>query len=86
MVDRRKLQNIALALPLFGAAMILPPVVLVFAPDVRVFGTPVIVIYLFGIWLCFILTTFFLSRRLKQSQQIEIEPIGTPSAGQDGPL
>lgn len=62
---RRKLENIALALPIFGAAIILPPIVRVFAPDARIFGSPIIVVYLFSAWMGLILATFWLSRKLK---------------------
>lgn len=86
MADKRKLENIALALPVFGAALILPPIVSVFATDARVFGTPVIVVYLFSIWLLFIVATFVLSRRLRQNQPVENEASNPPGTGQDGPL
>lgn len=65
MPSRRKLENIALALPIFGAAIILPPIVRVFAPDARFLGTPIIVVYLFTTWFGLIVATAWLSRKLR---------------------
>lgn len=72
MADRRKLENIAVALPIFGAAMILPPVVGVFAAEARIIGVPVIVIYFFSMWVLFIFGAYLLSRRLKTRQETKI--------------
>lgn len=83
MVDRRKLENIAAALPIFGAVIILPPIVGVFATDARIFGTPLIVIYLFAIWLLFIFGTILLSRRLKTRLESDITADSDDSAGGD---
>jgi uncharacterized membrane protein len=84
MQNRRKLENIAAALPVFGAAMIFPPIVRVFAPDARLFGVPIIVIYLFAIWMMFIIATYFLSRRLKQSDVDQPGDGGSAGGNEDG--
>lgn len=73
MADQRKLENIAVALPVFGIAMILPPIVGVFTSEARILGVPVIVIYLFSMWVLFIFGTYMLSRRLRANTVSDAE-------------
>jgi hypothetical protein len=61
---RRKLREAALITPLLGLFLLLPPFISVFSIDVSVFGIPLIVLYIFAVWIFLILAARFLSRRL----------------------
>jgi len=63
-MDDRKLPSAALSATVFGALMFLPPLVLLFNIETRVFGIPLEVIYLFSAWFGLILVTAWFARRL----------------------
>ena len=64
MAERRKLTASMLALTVFGALLLVPPLVYVFNQPISHFGVPQIVIYLFVVWLLLILGTAALVRLL----------------------
>ena len=57
----------ALILTLFGAALFLPPLVLLLNGTSRVFGVPVEVIYLFTVWFGLVAGTAALSMALPRA-------------------
>lgn len=57
---RRRRQDAALVLPIFGIVMLITPVFTIFTKDISVFGLPLPFLYVFGIWFILIL----LSRRM----------------------
>src|SRR5690606_40596340 len=61
-MERRKLESAALFLTIFGAMLIMPPLVLLFNATTRVFGIPTEVIYLFAVWLTLIAATRWFSQ------------------------
>lgn len=63
-LDRRKRENAAFVLPFIGAAMIVPPVLTVFEADIRLFGIPAEIVYLFAVWMALVALTARLARRL----------------------
>lgn len=65
-MDRRKLESAALFLTLFGALLFLPPLTLLFHHEMRLFGVPVELSYLFGVWMALVLLARWLGRRLPQ--------------------
>lgn len=65
MRGRRRLDNAALILPLFGAVLIVPPVIGVFSQSVLVGGIPLAAVYLFAVWAALIGLTASLGRRLQ---------------------
>jgi hypothetical protein len=67
--ERRATQDVAAILPFGLAVMVLPPVILVFATPVTVFGLPLILLYVFGIWALAILSAFLLARRLADPER-----------------
>lgn len=69
-----KLRDAALILPLLGAFLLLPPLTDLFVAPMRIAGIPLIVLYLFGVWLGLILVALWLARRLRGP-----EPGGRPS-------
>ncbi len=62
MLTQRKLVGGMLLLVVLGAALILPPLVYVFNQPLTVFGVPLIVFYLFGVWFLLIVGTAVMTR------------------------
>ena len=54
-------------LPCLGLFLLMPPVVQLFALEVDVGGVPLIVVYLFGVWLGLIVGAAWVARRLARS-------------------
>jgi hypothetical protein len=52
-------------LPIFGTFLVMPPIALLFATDATVAGVPLVVAYLFGVWLALIGCAAWLARRMK---------------------
>ena len=63
-VERRKLRSAMLVLTLFGALLMLPPLIHIFNQPLTHAGIPQIVIYLFVVWLLLIVGTALLNRAL----------------------
>lgn len=66
---RKRRYDGAVILPVFAALLMLPPFVGLFAAPVTVFGVPLIVVWLFGLWLALILIAWRLSRLLTQPDE-----------------
>lgn len=61
---RKRRYDGAFILPIFAALMILPPFLSLFAVPVTVFGVPLIVVWLFGLWLVLIFIARWLAHLL----------------------
>jgi hypothetical protein len=59
-----KAPDAAVVLPVFGAILLLPPAISLFAAPVEVWGVPLIVLYVFGVWAGLIGCAALLARRL----------------------
>lgn len=59
-----RIRDAAVVLPLLGLFAWMPPVIGLFIASGRVFGVPLIVAWLFGIWLALIFAAMWFSRRL----------------------
>lgn len=55
----------AVALPLLGLFLLMPPMVTLFATGMGLAGVPLIVIYLFGVWIALIACAALLAWRLR---------------------
>jgi fatty acid desaturase len=64
MAERRKLIASMLVLTIFGALLLVPPLVYVFNQPITHFGVPQVVIYLFVVWLLLIMGTAMLTHLL----------------------
>lgn len=53
-------------LPILGLLLLMPPVITLFVAKVHIAGVPLIVAYLFGVWLALIVCAALLARRLRQ--------------------
>lgn len=64
---RKRRYDGAVILPIFAALLIFPPFIKLFAAPVTVFGVPLIVVWLFGLWLALIIVARHLAHLLTQS-------------------
>jgi hypothetical protein len=62
---RSRRHDAALLVPIGGGLFILPPIAGFFGRPETVFGLPLVVLYLFGLWLGLIAIAFHLSRLLQ---------------------
>ncbi len=60
----RKLRDAALLLPVFGAFLLISPLITVFTGATTVFGLPLVFVYIFGVWLGLVLLARAMARRL----------------------
>lgn len=63
-VDDGTATSVAVVLPLLGLFLLMPPVITLFARGVGVAGVPLIVIYVFGVWIALIVGAALLARHL----------------------
>ena len=77
--DHRKLEHAAFMLPVFGAVLLLPPLLDAFAVRDRLFGIPIEVLYLFAAWILLIVGAGLVSRRMPRPERRQ-----TQNASQDG--
>ncbi len=66
---RRRRQDAALVLPIFGIVMLMTPVLQLFSRDILIFGAPLPFVYVFGMWILLIILANRLSRRLSKGDE-----------------
>ncbi len=76
MPAQRKLAGGMFLLVALGAAMMLPPLVYVFNQPLAVFGVPLIVFYLFGVWFLLIVGTAALTHAMPADRMGREPPEG----------
>ncbi|MBS0336148.1 MAG: hypothetical protein JSS40_04940 [Proteobacteria bacterium] len=59
-----RIRDAAVLLPLLGLALLMPPVITLFTTRSSIAGIPLIVLYVFGVWLGLIALAALLARRL----------------------
>jgi hypothetical protein len=59
-----RLHDAAVLLPCVGLLLLMPPFIGLFSPRLTLFGIPLLVLYLFGVWAALIAATAVLARRL----------------------
>ena len=62
--DPARIVDIARILPIIGAFLLMPPIIALFAAQIDIGGVPLIVVYLFGVWVALIGCAGWLARRL----------------------
>lgn len=70
MMERKpaaSVQDAAVVVPLAALVLFMPPFISLFAAPVSIFGIPLVVLYMFGVWAVLILLTRWLTRRLAAS-------------------
>lgn len=63
--DRRRIADLAVLAPVLVFMLLVPPLIGLFAVETSVFGAPMIVVYLFGVWLLAIVIAAFISRKAR---------------------
>lgn len=63
-MDRGKLESAAFLLTVAGVLLIMPPLALLFQWQMRLFGVPIEVIYLFLVWAAMVVGARWLARRM----------------------
>ena len=67
-------RDAARVLPVIGAVLLMPPLLTLFVADISVLGLPLVVVYLFGVWLALIVCAALLAPRLPPSSEAKSEP------------
>lgn len=78
-VDDGGASGAAVTLPLLGLFLLMPPIITLFARGAGFAGVPLIVIYIFGIWIALIVCAALLARRLDPDHAAQ------PMAGGESP-
>lgn len=66
MTPPARLRDAAALLPLLGTLLLMPPLVTLFAVGIDIAGVPLVVVYLFAVWLGLIVCAALLARRLRR--------------------
>lgn len=77
--DPQSARDAAVMLPFVAAALLLPPIVLIFTAPVLVAGVPLIVVYIFGVWAAIVVAAYVTARRVASAE-------GEGEAERNGPL
>lgn len=72
MLSPRKVSHAAIFLPILGIFLLMPPVVFLFMKPVSLFGIPLLVAYIFLVWLGLILLARYMGPRLTDDIGSEI--------------
>lgn len=70
--NSRNTPDAAVALPLFGLLLLMPPLISLFATGLEIGGVPLIVLYVFGVWIALIVCTALLARHLDPGRSEEV--------------
>lgn len=75
-----KFRDAAFLLPILGLLLLFPPIIDLFAAPSLLGGIPMIVVYIFGLWLALVVVAFWFSRRLSddESGTGAAPPVETP--------
>ncbi|MGB3390075.1 MAG: hypothetical protein WBA88_19065 [Pseudaminobacter sp.] len=74
--DTRKHEHAAFVLPVFGALLLLPPLIDLFGSSPRLAGIPVKIVYLFMVWVVLVLGAVIISSRMPGPEKKTPEPPG----------
>lgn len=69
MPNRQRTRDAALVLPILGAFLLISPAAAVFNSTSTILGLPIVVLYVFGVWLGLILAALGLARRLSADDE-----------------
>ncbi|MBS0319105.1 MAG: hypothetical protein JSR18_01065 [Proteobacteria bacterium] len=65
-----RLRDAASVLPLVGLVLLMPPMIVLFTARHRIAGVPLIVLYLFGVWVALVAGAALLARRMAHAEQV----------------
>jgi len=78
-----RLRDAATLLPVLAVFLLMPPVITLFTDTRTVGGVPLIVVYLFGIWLALIVAAALLAHRLGPPAAVPPSAASPPAASPD---
>jgi hypothetical protein len=64
--DSARQHDVAVLLPCIGLLLLMPPFIGLFSPRLMLFGIPLQVLYVFGVWAVLIVLAAVLARRLPE--------------------
>lgn len=64
----------AVVLPLFGVFLLMPPIITLFASGLEIHGVPLIVVYVFSVWIALIVCAALLAKRLDPEHTEQAAP------------
>lgn len=67
--DDQGWRDAATLLPIAATVLLLPPFILIFAAPTFVFGVPLIVAYVFGVWALVIFASWLVARRHAEASE-----------------
>jgi len=76
-----KVRDLSILLPLAGVLLLMSPVLQVFNSLTLIFGVPVIVLYIFGVWLGLIILGAWLSRHQREIPSPDSPPANSAPLG-----
>jgi hypothetical protein len=79
--DPARILDVARILPIVGMVLLMPPLIELFVADRWIGGVPLIVAYVFGVWLALIACAAWLARRLGKLPVDDAEPSGGAPRG-----
>lgn len=63
-LSRRETRDRSMVLLVAGAVLLMPPVAGIFLLDAMIFGIPIVILYIFAVWLALIVGAAFLAKPL----------------------
>lgn len=84
-MSRQKTRDAILVVAIFGLWLLMPPSLAVFDRPVGIAGIPLIVVYVFGVWLGLIVVTMALSRRIGREIRRDRPPPADDVSGGEAP-
>lgn len=72
--DSRKHEHAAFVLPVFGALLLLPPLIDLFGAAPRLAGIPVKIAYLFMVWIVLVVGAVIISSRMPGLEKKPLDP------------
>lgn len=78
-----RVRDAAVVLPLVGLFLLMPPTIALFAVGYPIAGVPLIVAYLFGVWIALIACAALIAHRLARSER-DAGGEGGRDAGSEG--
>lgn len=65
-------RDAAVILPFAIGALLLPPLILVFATPSLLAGIPLIVLYVYGVWALAVISAFLIARKLELRERVGV--------------
>ena len=81
-MNKQKARDALLVVSLLGLWLLMPPMIGFFNRSTMIAGIPLIIVYIFGVWLALIILTIVLSRHVPDERD-RTEPVSAASEPED---